>query len=271
MRSRFAGLLGPDTAAYYTQSYPLGGSITGFDRIPADAVPEIASMLQQELAKIGLNIAVEKVEALLKPLFASLATESTDSTVVLFGDKAGRYTGLYALHVKDGNKADAALRAFVAEIPKEVREKFQLRSTKVEGVNLHRFKLGDQVPDFVRGAFGSDEVTLALRDDAAFIAFGPDGAAKVRAGLALKPQPAPLFSFEVSAERLWPLAEGLTAKEASAQKVVKQLHELLGDEKGRARLLYVAREGGSAFKVAASTDLRALLKLILAIDAVEKK
>jgi hypothetical protein len=177
---------------------------------------------------------------------------------------------MYAMHIKDGQKADAALRAFVAEFPKEVREKYQLRTTKVDGVNLHRFKLGAVVTDEVRGVFGSDEVALAVRDDAIFVAFGAEGAAKVRVGLAATPQPAPLFSLEVAADRIWPLVEGVTTKNDSEKKVAKQLRELLGDEKGRTRLLYVSREGGSAVNVRISTDLRALLKLILAIQAMEK-
>jgi len=269
-RSRFAGLLGPDATAFFTQSYPLGTTITGFQNISPEMVPMFASMLQQGLAKEGINIAVEKVETFLKTVFACLAVDATDGAYILFGNKAGQYAVMYAMHIKDGQKADAALRAFIAEFPKEVREKYQLRTTKVDGVNLHRFKLGAVVSDEIRGVFGSDEVALAVRDDAIFVAFGAEGAAKVRAGLAATPQPAPLFSLEVAADRIWPLVEGVTTKNDSEKKVAKQLRELLGDEKGRTRLLYVSREGGSAVNVRVSTDLRALLKLILAIQAMEK-
>ena len=51
----------------------------------------------------------------------------------------------------------------------------------------------------------------------------------------------------------------------------RRVHDLLGDEKGRARLLYVTREGGPAFKVRVAADVRALLKLILSFQATDKK
>ena len=204
VRSRFAGLLGPDATAFVSQSYAFAMS---FASVPPEAISEMAVQLQKELAQEGVNFPVEKVEALLKKVFGSFDVEVTDSTYALFGNQLGRYVALYAQHIKNGTKADQALREFVNEFPKAVREKYQLRTTRVEGVNVHRFKLGKKLPDSAQAVFGGDDVTLAIRDDAVFLAVGADGAAKVRTARALKPQPGSLLGVEITAAGTWPLVD----------------------------------------------------------------
>jgi hypothetical protein len=71
--------------------------------------------------------------------------------------------------------------------------------------------------------------------------------------------------------RRGPLIERLTADDKDDAAQVKKMRELMGPDTGRARLFQLTRDGGQSVTMRATGDAKTTLKLILALQATEKK
>jgi hypothetical protein len=137
----------------------------------------INKAVQEELEKekdANVRKLTEKAAAMMGEMFA---TDTIDFAVVLGGPYADKKVGfLAAVHVKNGKKAEEQLRALIKENPPEKdKGEFKLDHSKVAGTAIHWFKPKEEPDARTEKDFGSNEVYVAIKDDAMLFSVGVHG------------------------------------------------------------------------------------------------
>src|SRR5207253_19961 len=158
---------------------------------------------------------------------AAASTDDTDLAFVLFPRKDGKETGLFAVHIKDGAKAEAALTDLVKELPAEARERVKLNAGKIGSLNVHRIDLGKDAPEDFQKAYGTTEFAAVIAPDALYLAIGADAEEWIKAALTTKPAPAPIFTGDASIATLRYTMER-TAKDEKARAEMKKTLDFVG-------------------------------------------
>jgi len=178
----------------------------------------IAAMLPEEmranLGQIvdqGIKEALEKekdpakakvAKQLLEAIAPTLKAGDLDLGLAVTGpDADSKYTGVFGLKIKDGEKLEKTLRSVIADMPAKDREKVQLDAATVGDMKLHKMLFDDKDEDAKR-VFGASGVYVGFKDDAMFVALGPDAMKALKEAVALKPAHGPMVNLNVLASRV---------------------------------------------------------------------
>lgn len=141
-------------------------------------------------------------ERVLKTIAPTLKAGELDGALALNGpNPRGQYTVIGAVGVKDGKEIEKLVKDFAPFLGDA--GKFEFDVAKVGPFNLHTIT-PSKSPDDFKKIFGDAKVWLAVSDDYVAVSLEPDGTA-IKAGLAAKAVPAPVFSAELAFAKLVPL------------------------------------------------------------------
>jgi hypothetical protein len=252
-KSLFGGLSGSDVAT----------NLLIHGAMPDDLRKAFAPVIDE-----GIRMALEKerdeakrAEAakLLKALTPSLKSGELDLAFRLLGpDKDEHFTVVAAVKLTEGEAFDKAVRNLVKILPEADRAKISLDAETIGEVKVHRLNGQKDYDEKARKLFGESPAYVAIRDDALFLAAGPEGLTALKEVLATKPQPAPQIQLDVSVSGvILALAVDKNNKQVQeAAKVVRQ--NFSGENKGNDKV-HVNLQGGQALK----------LRLMMKADAVK--
>lgn len=253
--SRFAGMA-HGAALFMGQRY----AIPVFD----DLIKELDKSVDEfhaELAKLGITADKEQLAKLMRTIIACANTGVTDAGIAIYIGADRKATAIYAIRIKDGEKAEQAVDEFVKSLPEKERDRIKLNAGKIESVNLHRIDLGKDAPEPVQKIFGKAEATLAIGHDILAAAIGPDADKQIKAMLGDKPQPASLFVIEASLARLWPVFEQLATTD-DQREMLKKARQSLGTDFDQVRLLQLTRTPGESMKYRLGIDLIPIARVV---------
>jgi len=244
VKSLFGGLRAKDAALQASVTMGLSKNL---QKLFASAVDEARFTILKELNDAGKK---KQAEALLDALSPTLRAGEVDAALLMTGPKGKAYSFIAAVKLHEGAKLNKTVQEFLEEvvkqIPVEARDQLRLNADIAGGTSIHRFKL--TYGPIEKELLGDSPIYLAIRDDAFFVATGPDGLANLKAALsATNAIPAPPLSFEISLSRLAPLMDGPNRDKLMA----------LFDP-GRGGSIRLSLEGGSRLQVRITTHQSAL-------------
>jgi hypothetical protein len=143
-------------------------------------------------------------EALARAFEAILPTFKAAELDVAFNLRGPGNSGLYGfvggIKVKDGARLESAFREAV--FPDATRPKFDV--DRVGAVSIHRVTPAMD-EDALRN-LGTDQLFIAFRDDAVFVAGGAEGLDALKEALAAAPATGKVMDLQISVSRLAPMA-----------------------------------------------------------------
>jgi hypothetical protein len=251
--SRFAGLI-PKTAAVSAVT-----KVPVFARELQDIVSAIVGALEGELKDLHLPEPFRPVvEELAKGVTEGIKKGNLDVATALVGpDKDGKFTWLAAVTLAD----TAALEKTVREAAKspEYAKDFEFDVAKDNGVAIHKVPLSKVLPeDFLREfvpLLGEKPLSyVAFTKDAAFLTFGTDALAQIKAAVQVKPSAGPVLEIGSNMHRLHKMIHQLNEQAAGA------FAKHMGTEDKPVTMLRVTEEGGKTLKVKAVLNVRYIPK-----------
>jgi hypothetical protein len=160
------------------------------------------------------------------------------------GPQAERYTFIAALKLKDGDKlaktAHDLLTEAINEIPADKRDKFKLDFASVGPIKIHKFEIpkDGKIDAFLDNVAGDNQLYVAFRDDALFLAIGKEALTTLKAAVAKKDSlPSQPFLFDFDVARMATLMAQTDEQKKLAAKLFPP------GENGRVRL---AIDGGTS-------------------------
>jgi hypothetical protein len=260
-RSLFAGALADGAALQALASLTLPEEM----RTKLDAVidDDLAKSLQKEADPGKREVATR----FFKALEPTLKSGALDGTVVLRPTADGKhYALLLATRLKDGAGLDKAIRDLVPSLPAGDRDRFQLDVETVGKVKVHRIGVQKDFDAKAQQAFGDNPAYVAVRDDALFVALGPDGQAVLKEALAAQPGTAAPFQASVS---LLGLAPAIAAERKDDKGTVARAAQDAFKDKGSDRIR-VSVDGGHVLKVRFAMKAP-VIKFVSDLDKAEKE
>jgi hypothetical protein len=149
----------------------------------------------------------DQAKALFEAMMPTAKAGELQIVAAVLGPKAQRYTFIGALKLKDGDKLGRTvhdlLKEALKDIPADQRGMIQLDFDRVGAIQIHKFVLpkDPKIDKIISGVAGDNQLFLAFRDDALFLALGKEALATLKTALAKKDsagsQPL-VFDFEVA-------------------------------------------------------------------------
>ncbi|HEV3438121.1 MAG TPA: hypothetical protein VG122_12225 [Gemmata sp.] len=202
------------------------------------------------------------LEELAKSAIQSVKKGDLDVALALVGpDKGGKFTVQGAISLVDPTPFEKALRQ--AAKSAELAKLFEFDVAKVGGVSIHKVPLAraaneEQLRELSR-LFGENPPGyVAFAKDAAFVSFGPDGLAAIKAAIEAKPGPAPVVELTGNMNRLHKLIASM-----AGEQVAGMYAKFIGTDDKAVSMLRVTVEGGQTLKAKATVNVRYLPKFIL--------
>jgi hypothetical protein len=177
-----------------------------------DALSKAFSKLIEEVkdnAIKGIQDPAKKTQA--KALFDALMPTAKagefQAVAAVVGPKDSHYTLLGAIKLKDGDKLGKTvhdlLKDALLNIPAEQKDKYKLDFDSVGPIKIHRFEVPKEpnLDKLIADVAGDNQLYVAFRDDALFLALGKESLATLKAVLAKTdsaPSPPLLFDFDVA-------------------------------------------------------------------------
>jgi hypothetical protein len=161
-----------------------------------------------------------QLEKALKVMGPTLKSGELDAGVSMRGpSKDGQYTIVGGIKIKDGAGIDKAIREAIKDIPAKEREQIKFDAESQGSVKIHRVDAQKSYDPEAKRLFGENPIYVALRDDAALIAVGPEGLAALKEAITAAPKAAPPVLVEVSLAQLaTAMAKDQKHAPAAAQK-----------------------------------------------------
>jgi hypothetical protein len=197
----------------------------------------------------------QKTAELMGEMFA---TDTIDFAVVLGAPYADKKVGfLAAMHVKNGKKAEEQMRAFIKENPPEKdKGEYKLDHSKAAGTAIHWFKPKEEPDAKTAKDFGSNEVYVAIKDDAVLFSVGvhglevmKDALTKLDKGGARASATDPI-QIEISMARLAGISVDFTEQQVD---VVRKVFSGADKNKDRVRLSLL---GGNSIRLRMETNIQ---------------
>jgi len=158
-----------------------------------------------ELLKKAVDEAPEKdrkaAEKALKALEKTLKAGALDGAVELRGpSKAGKYTGLFAMRVKDGAEVEKTFKSLLADAPEADRKKVKLDVDKVGDVSIHSAE--SKMDEKGKELLGDGPAYFAVRDDALMVSVGEGALDELKKAVAAKPKAGRVIHAEASLNKI---------------------------------------------------------------------
>jgi hypothetical protein len=202
------------------------------------------------------------LEELAKAAIQSVKKGDLDVAGALIGpDKGGKFTVLGAVSLADPTALEKALRQVAKSA--ELAKLFEFDVAKVGGVSIHKVPLAraaneEQLRELSQ-IFGENPPGyVAFAKDAAFVSFGPDGLAAIKAAIEAKPGPAPVVELTGNMNRLHKVVASIAGEQGAGM-----FAKFIGTDDKAVSMLRVTVEGGQTLKAKATVNVRYLPKFIL--------
>jgi hypothetical protein len=236
--SLFTGLAGSDSAA---------GNLVHF-MIPENLRKTLQPMLEKRIKYIEENEDNETKRDLevrfLKSFIPTLKAGDVDYGLDLRGPtKAGKYTAVLGLKLKDAADLEKVLRDILKVVPEGEREKVKLEADKEGDVAIHRIDIKDRLEKDknAKKVFGDASLYMAFRKDAVFVTLGEKGLEAIKAAIKTKASTCGLVRTDITMSRLVPLISAVNKNEA----ITKLVKEVFGDSKDSGKI-HITLDGGKA-------------------------
>jgi len=194
----------------------------------------------------------KQAETLFDALMPTLKTGEVDAALVLQGPNKDRHLTLLAgIKLKDGDKLGKTVHDLVLQLMKDIppaeAAKIKLEADTAGAVKIHRLDFGGNLDKNAREAFGEHPIYVAFRNDAAFLALGPDGLSAIKDAVTGKNAGTnPPVHLEIALAKLAPLLAKTDDQRDTVAKVFRP-----GDD-GKIRFTI---DGGSSLKLHFTTKL----------------
>jgi hypothetical protein len=231
------------TAGLLTPKSVLGGvlNLTVPPKIYDQLRPLFDAFEKKAVAQEKDQASREALTSLLDALKPTLEDRKVDVAADLRGPgEAGRYTGIFAIKVKDGAGIEKTIRKVVGQMPAAQRKTIAFDVEKVDQVAIHRISLDKN--DKNLEMFGDNQLYVAIREDAVLASLGEKGLAALKDALAAAPAKGKVAQFQLAMKGLAPF---LAKQNKSAPEIAKEVFaKNQDDDKVR-----VTVEGGNTLKV----------------------
>jgi hypothetical protein len=202
----------------------------------------------------------KQAEQLFEAIVPTAKADELQFVAAIVGPSDQHYTFVAAVKLKDGDKlgkvAHGLLKEAINDIPADQRDKFKLDVDSVGSIGIHKFEIPkDKINDaFLKNVAGDNQLYLAFRDDAMFVAIGKEALPTLKAALAQKEaQASPPFLFDFDVARMAPLLAQTDEQKKLAAKLFPS------GENGRVRL---SIDGGASLRARLQIRLNALEFLV---------
>ena len=202
----------------------------------------------------------QQAETLFKALMPTAKGGEFQIVAAVLGPKADYYTMIAGLKLKDGDKLGNTVRDLLQEalkdIPPALREKIHLDIDSVGTVKIHKFELPSdpKIDKLLEVVAGDNQLYLAFRDDAVFLALGKESLATLKTVLAKKDSAASqLLVFDFDVVRMAKLMAQTPQQKELADKLFP------AGENGRVRL---SVDGGASLSARLQMRLNVLEFLV---------
>lgn len=234
-KSLFAGAIGTDSALSFLLHVGLPAELRKAMDPVIDEGMKAALEKEKDEAKRAL---AEKFLAALAP---TLKMGEVDTLVNLTGPtKDGKYAMVFGFKIADGVALEKSFRGLVKELKPQEQEKIKFDVEKVGNINIHMLDVKKELDAKATKLFGENQVYMAFRNDAWFLAGGAGGLELLKQTLGAKAKEGPQFSFDMSVKRLAPALE---ASNPMAGKIIEDVFKGEGTDK-----IHVAVEGGKSLR-----------------------
>src|SRR5262249_42246050 len=144
-------------------------------------------------------------KAALETLAPTLKSGEFDGGVAVFGpDKSGLHTIVAGVKLTEGKGIEDFGRSILKIIPDKDKDKIQLDVDSVGDLKIHKLVIGETADANAKRIFGSSHGYLAIRHDAAYIAYGPEALKEIKELISASPKTVPLFQLDAALARVVP-------------------------------------------------------------------
>ncbi|HEV3145219.1 MAG TPA: hypothetical protein VGZ47_15115 [Gemmataceae bacterium] len=235
-RSVFAGLATAKAALSFAGHVVLPEELK---KLVGPAVDDAIKQAIEQAQEENRNLA----KAALETLAPTLKSGEFDGGVAVFGpDKNGFHTVVAGIKLTEGKGIEDFGRSIIKIVPEKDKDKIQLDADSVGDVKIHKLAIRETADANAKRIFGSSDAYLAIRHDAAYLAYGPDALKEIKQLISASAGSIPLLQFDAALARVLPW----DVKNKDVQKHVK---EIFGSEIEGKDAVHVRVEGGSSLKI----------------------
>jgi hypothetical protein len=190
---------------------------------------------------------------LFKALTPSLKAGELDYFLGLRGPNRNKhYTGVMAIKVQDGAELEKTIRDIIDRVaPQTEKDRIKFDADKVGDVAIHRITIKDHLDAGAKKTFGTPDLYVAFRKDAAIAVLGEEGLDVIKEAIASKSGAIPLVRYEISLARLVPLI----AAQPHGEKAAAAADKIFKDAPDGGKIRFTV-QGGKALR--ARVDVTAL-------------
>jgi len=222
--------------------------------VPPELHKALRNIVQEAMQKnlVDSNDPAQKqrMTEFLEALKPSLTADDIDAAVSIRGPNAEKHFTLVAgVKLRQGNKLAATLQKLAKELPENDRALIQIDAEKAGNVAIHRVDLQAVSDSHAREMFGNNPLFVAFREDALFLAVGPDSLNVLKHAITSPAAPSAPVQFDVSLAKVAPLLmpKDQAAKAASTPR-----------QPGEDGRLQLCVQGGDSLRVNFTLDLDGL-------------
>ncbi len=259
-----AGLVrGPSLGAALVGGEPLGAvhaRLSLSEEIGGFFLTQGRQILKESEEKIEDEKVRQAFSSVAKALEPTIKEGVLDTALVLHGPgPKQRYAAVLALQLKDSLAVEKAGKKLIGFLPaNHPLRLLAIDSDTVAGMKVHRYPLGEMVPEPIQTLFGKTPAAIAFRKDGIVAAYGEDAEEHLGRALAVDlAKAAPLaIRADGDAKRLADLiARGDPKASAAERERIKKFADLF---EGRLRLFELSLSGGQTLQMRASINLLVL-------------
>jgi hypothetical protein len=199
LRSPLAGIAKNDAAFQGALHFALPKAIN-------NAFGSLINELEKSLPEFKDPKKRDQAKKFLDDIAPTVKAGEFQVVAAMLGPQQDRYTFVAALKLKDGDKLGKTvhdlLKDALQNVPADQRGKFHLDFDSVGSVKIHKFEVPKdaKINKLIDEIAGDNQLYLAFRDDALFLALGKDALATLKTALAKTDSAASLplvFDFDV--------------------------------------------------------------------------
>lgn len=199
-RSIFAAVAGSDSAFNLLLHAGLTGDLRKAMEPVIDEGMQLALKKEQDEKRRAV------AEKFLKAVAPTMKMGEFDGGMSIRGPgKDGKYSLLVGIKLVDGDALEKSFRALVKDLREEEQAKIKFDVDKAGAIKIHMLDIQKDVDAKTQSIFGDNQLYMAFRGDAWFLAGGEGGLALLKEALASKPKEAPQFQFEMAVKRVAPV------------------------------------------------------------------
>jgi hypothetical protein len=212
--------------------------------------------IKKDLEKENDQSKREQAEKLIRAADATLKAGDLDVGLRMIGpDQDSHYTIVGGLKLRDGKKIQEAVKEIISQLPEDKRKDVTVDAEKIGDVSVTRINVEHKLDRHAKATLGENPVYVAIADDGAFFAAGPDAKKALGEALESKPKASAILEIDAAMSKLAPaMASHHSDKDAAAIK------KAMSDSfKGEGRDgLHLSIKAGDTFDLLFSVDASAL-------------